>query len=440
MSYNANALEFVPKNKKQQRQQPAPIVQSKPKFTEPERRVAKKRGSKMRNLASPADGRLDITGLSPLRERVLRTRFDPAHCEKYAMGMSATQRTITNSSTFIVPITVPAGKGMWIYSLPFLECPIMTMASDTSIGTGYYDVATFGNTPAAAMDILKAEAFKTIGKSMTLKDVTQTDSSANKMPMQWFRMNPSFKIWNEWNGENYYISSGGTNTAVDQTSQLNVKILQNIPQLNFDISTIGGHCDGGGYLVSEIVDEAYRRRVRQSDGIKFTAPSTNAQMDQLKTTNPSNTEVSLGNNVVYDTAQSAMAANTRVCVSMMDNSDLCGFFIPATDIIKSYQVTVHHHVQYLTADMKLLGSRVADEPYYDPDVVTESETINAMLSGIYPPEWNDWAGVWSGIKRGFSNIVQGGKKAVQVGKSIYKFVQEHPELVKAASSVVKLVG
>lgn len=370
----------------------------------------------------------DISQETPLIEKVFRTRLDPAHASRYARGISSSQRTYTHTSKAVFSITAPANFGLWIISLPFLECPFI-YSSDG--GNNWY--GRWGDGFANVwnrVNLAKAEASRTIGKSMTISNSTKPDSL---VPLCYsLRLDPCFNLVNKCDST-YLPAIGNTTVAITdgnyaaaRTQAANRKVIQNVPRDFTTVSAIATKHKEGVYLVNKILDDDFRKYQVYSELCATNSDRPPAVDDEYSVARLG----FLGQVAIDGSAyilnenawNPAGTNNARLPVSQLMNTDMTAFYSPPNASPQTYTVECYEHTQYMTGDMALITSKQTDEPYAFPDMDTSLKLLNVQLRGDYPPEYNDWGSVWNWVKN----------KATAVGN----FYKKNAKVLKPALSLI----
>jgi len=372
----------------------------------------------------------NLTQDSPLIEKVMRTRLDPAHALRYCRGVSSPQRSYTHSSKGTFTVVTVAGNNTWVISLPFLECPYMVSTDSGNTWTGKW-----GDNIANIFDrvnVAKAEASRTIGKSMTPINITTPD---NKVDLCYaLRIDPAFNLYDKCDSKYWYDGAAQVNityenAATARTKIVNQKVLQNIPQDFNAVSSIAVKCKSGAYIVNNILDDDFRTYQVISDRSGMgTAdyPPTNTTNNSILRIGYIGGIAENGSAVVTaGAANGGMAADARLTVSKLMNTDVTAFYIPANAQPQTYQFETYEHTQFITSDMTLLNSE-ADDPYDIPEIDGLLRRANAEISGIYPPEYNDWGAVWSYLK----------KKVSDAAQAVGSFYKTNAKVLKPALSLI----
>lgn len=370
----------------------------------------------------------DITQETPLIEKVFRTRLDPAHASRYARGISSSQRTYTHTSKAVFTITAAANTGLWIVSLPFLECPFIY---STDGGNTWY--ARWGDSIGNIwnrVNLAKAEASRTIGKSMTIINSTKPDSL---VPLCYsMRLDPCYNIFNKCDTA-YLPSIGNTTVAITdgnyataRTQSANRKVIQNVPRDFTTVSSIATKHKEGVYLVNKILDDDFRTYRTFSDLCATNsdrAPAVDDEYSVVRIGFLGQIGVDGSAYVLNEQAWNpGVTNNARMPASQLMNTDVTAFYSPPNASPQSYTIECYEHTQYMTGDMTLINSKQTDEPYAFPDMDASLKMLNVSLRGDYPPEYNDWGAVWNWVK----------SKAAKVGD----FYKKNSNIIKPALSLI----
>lgn len=352
----------------------------------------------------------DITQETPLKQKVLRTRFDPAHASRYARGISSTQRTYTHTSKAMFTLTTIANTGMWVISLPFLECPYIysTDGGNTWFGRWGDSIGNIWN----RVNIAKAETARTIGKSMTATNITKPDSKVDLCYS--LRLDPCFNLGNKCDSTYCPTGAGANQMITDanygacRTIPANRKVLQNVPRSFADVSAIATKHKDGVYLVNKMLDDDFRKFQSLSDLCSTNADRPPAVDDEYSVLRLGFVGQIASDGTAYvlnEHAWSQVAVNNaRLPVSQVMNTDVVAFYAPANATPQTFAFECYEHTQYMTGDMALITSKQTDEPYCFPEMDIMLKTLNTQMRGDYPPEFNDWGSVWKWIKGKVSDV------------------------------------
>lgn len=366
---------------------------------------------------------------SPLFEKIMRTRFDPAHAYKFARGPSATSRTYCDSSKGTYNFTTVANTPTYFLSIPSLEVPFII-----SLDGGVTWKGRWGDGIADAynrVNELKAEATRTIGKSMTIRNVTINQNESKQLYS--FRIDPAINVYNKCDSD-WCPTAGGANSQISPQSPVagrvvgaNRKVIQNIPQSFNAITELSEQHESGCYLVNNVLDDEFRTYRSLSDmcaiANKDYPPTADQELSVLRLGFLGGVAMDGTSYVTNDNGwNAALAGNARLTSSVLQNTDICGFYIPPNNVPQTFEVVSYEHLQVMTADMDLLTKSFIDEPYDFPENDRFMRKIKMKLSGAYPAEFNSWGTIWNFIKR----------QASKVGD----FYKEHEKILKPAISIV----
>lgn len=372
----------------------------------------------------------NITQDSPLIEKVMRTRLDSAHALRYCRGVSSPQRSYTHSSKGTFTVNTVVGQSAWIISLPFLECPFAVSLDSGNTWTGRWgdNIANIWD----RVNTAKAEASRTIGKSMTPRNITIPDDRVELCYA--LRLDPAFNLVEKCDTKFWYNGAAQVditvaNAVTAKTYAVNRKVIQNVPRDFNLVSSIAEKLSEGAYIVNKILDDDFRTYQTISDksgmGTDQYPPAATSENSVLRLGFLGDIAEDGSAYVTPGVATGPLAANARLYVSKLMNSDLTALYIPATTVAQTYQVETYEHTQYITSDMTLLNSE-ADDPYDIPEIDALLRRANAEISGIYPPDYNDWGSVWSFLKN----------KVAKAASSVADFYRTNSKVLKPALSLI----
>lgn len=365
------------------------------------RRLYKKEPSGLRNIKPIEGGQADIEENTPIFEKIMRTRFDPAHAIKYARGISSNSKCYVESNKIRATITTVAGNTTIVISIPSLEVPIIY---STDGGATFYGL---WSTAVARCDQrindLRAEAVRSIGKGFKLVNITNDQTKVDRMYS--FKLTPATNLHNRCDSS-WLPNGASANTDITNFANkaigANWKVIQNIPNNIDQIAELGHMHEGTGvYLVNDILDNEWRKQSMLSDTVgPYTAvntPDTTTSLGALRLGIIGSVDPAGGQFVLNNTP--AFTMNTRLVSSALLNTDLVGVVLPATAVAQTLAFEGFDHYQIMTSDVEYMGRSNMIDPYDYPDLELTARRYTNFLPGLYPASYNFWGKVWSFIKR-----------------------------------------
>lgn len=385
-------------------------------------------------VPSEMNSNRNLTQESPLFEKVARTRFDPAHAMKYAKGPSATSRTYTESAKTAFNITTVANVGAWVASIPSFEVPYI-VSLDNGI-TWYGRWANTTDVPYNRINEVSAEAIRTIGKSMTIRNVT---TALNYVPViKAMRMDPAFNYTNR--ADTQFVGTAAAtniditsvNAVAARTISVNRKVIQNVPQTYNEVTDLATAWKDSCYLVNEIDDYQFRRYECSSDfaGINDgVAPTTTQENGVLRLGFIGGAAKDGTSYVLNDNAfDNSIVQGAHLVSSKFLNTDITAFYIPANATVQTFELECYEHTQIITSDPEVLSRSYIDDPYQS-GLESYLARTGVKLSGMYPGQFNDWGTIWSYLKRA-------GSKVADAGTKVFDFYKTNSKLLKPVVSLL----